>query len=93
MEKVIGGILGLAAFAAVLAAGLSKGSSFGPAALRAALALVLGYAVGRWLFGPAGLAIVKEAAGPVPPPAPPAGNVESKPAGAAPGQAPPSKGA
>lgn len=86
MDRVIGGIFGLAAFTAVLAASLSKGSTFGAAALRASLALILGYWIGRLIFGVPGLAIVKEAAGPVPPPA--QAPVESKPAGPAPGQAP-----
>ena len=87
MDRVIGGVFGLAAFAAVLALGLSKGLSFTGCVVRAVVALALGYLVGRLIFGLPGLSIVREAAGNVPPPAPAPG--DSKPAGAAPGQAPP----
>ena len=87
MDRVIGGVFGLAAFAAVVAHGLSKGHSFAGCAVRGVVALVLGYLVGRLIFGLPGLSIVREAAGQVPsqPPAP----GDSKSAGAAPGQAPP----
>jgi hypothetical protein len=90
MDRVIGGVLGLAAFAAVVALGLSKGLSFGDCALRGIVALALGYLVGRLIFGLPGLSIVKEAAGQVPPTTPAPG--DSKPAGAPPDQAtPPAK--
>jgi hypothetical protein len=87
MDRIIGGVLGLAAFAAVVVLSLAKGVSFSGCAVRGVVALVLGYLVGRLIFGLPGLSIVREAAGQVPPPAPAPG--DSKPAGAAPGQAPP----
>lgn len=90
MDRVIGGVLGLAAFAAVVALGLSKGLPFAGCVVRGIVALALGYLVGRLIFGLPGLSIVKEAAGPVPPPPPAPG--DSKPAGASPDQAtPPAK--
>lgn len=88
MEKVIGGVMGLAAFAAVVGVSLVKGVSFGDCILRAVLALGLGYLVGWLIFGRVGLAIAKEAAGQVE--APPEAAPEAKPAASAP-QAPPSK--
>jgi hypothetical protein len=88
MDRIVGAVLGLAAFVAVIALGLSKGLSFGSCVFRAAVAMVLGYLVGRLVFGLPGLSIVKEAAGPLPPPAP----GDSKPAGTAPDEAsPPTK--
>ena len=87
MDRIIGGVLGLAAFAAVVAHGLSKGLSFAGCAVRAVVALALGYLVGRLIFGLPGLSIVREAAGPVPPPLPAPG--DSKPEGASPEKAPP----
>ena len=85
MDRIIGGACGLAAFVAVLALSLAKGISFAGGAVRAIVALVLGYLVGRLIFGRPGLSIVKEAAGTVPP-APPAPG-DSKPVGMAPGPA------
>ena len=87
MDRVIGAVLGLAAFVAVIALSLAKGISFAGSAFRAVVALVLGYLVGRLIFGLPGLSIVKEAAGPVPPPPPAPG--DSKPEGKAPEEAPP----
>lgn len=88
MDRIIGAALGLAAFVAVIALSLAKGVSFAGCAFRAVVALVLGYLVGRLIFGLPGLSIVKEAAGPLPPPAP----GDSKPAGTAPDEAsPPTK--
>lgn len=88
MDRIVGAVLGLAAFVAVVALSLSKGVPFGSCAVRAALALVLGYLVGRLVFGVPGLSIVKEAAAPPPAPAP----GDSKPAGTAPDEAsPPAK--
>src|SRR5262245_56979389 len=88
MDRVIGGVLGLAAFAGMAALSLAKGLPFSQAALRSFVAMVLGYWVGRVVFGPAGLAVVKEAAGPVPPgaepPAAPAAG-EAKPGPSDPG--------
>jgi len=88
MDRIIGAVLGLAAFVAVIALSLSKGMPFGGSVVRAVVALVLWYLVGRLVFGLPGLSIVKEAAGPLPPPAP----GDSKPAGTAPEEAsPPTK--
>jgi hypothetical protein len=87
MDRIIGGVLGLAAFAAVVALSLAKGISFSGCAVRGVVALVLGYLVGRLIFGLPGLSIVREAAGPVPPPPPAPG--DSKPEGASPEKAPP----
>ena len=67
MEKVIGGVLGLAAGAAVVGVSLTNGVSVWGCLWRAAVAVLLGYWIGRLVFGKAGLAIVKEAAGSVPP--------------------------
>jgi hypothetical protein len=82
MDRIIGVVLGLAAFVAVIALGLSKGVSFTGCMVRAVVAMILGYLVGRLIFGWPGLSIVKEAAGTVPP-APPAPG-DSKPVGVAP---------
>ena len=87
MDRVIGGVFGLAAFATVLALGLSKGLSFAGCTVRAVVAMGLGYLVGRLIFGLPGLSIVREAAGQIPPPTPAPG--DSKPAASAPDQAPP----
>lgn len=64
MERVTGGILGLAAFAAVTVMGLQRGLAFGDCAWRALGAMVLGYLAGRWLVGPAARGVVRESAGP-----------------------------
>ena len=87
MDRVIGGVFGLAAFAAVLALGLSKGLSFAGCVVRAVVAMGLGYLVGRLIFGLPGLSIVREAAGQVPPTPPAPG--DTKLHGTAPEQAPP----
>ena len=87
MDRIIGGVLGLAAFAAVVALSLAKGISFSGCAVRGVIALVLGYLVGRLIFGLPGLSIVREAAGSVPPQPPAPG--DSKPEGASPEKAPP----
>ena len=86
MDRIIGGVFGLAAFAAAVAIGLSKGVSFAGCAVRGVVALVLGYLVGRLIFGLPGLSIVREAAGAVPPPPAPG---DSKPATSTPDEAPP----
>lgn len=78
MERVIGGITGLVAFAATAAASLSTGAAFGTAVWRACAALFLGYWIGRLIFGSLGRSTAKEAAGTVPPPAPPAAPGETK---------------
>lgn len=85
MDRTIGGVFGLAAFVAVIGISLSKGHSFTVAVVRAILAMVLGYLVGRLIFGWPGLSIVREAAGTVPPPPPAPG--DSEPVGAPPGPA------
>lgn len=77
MERAVGGILGLLAFAATAAASLSKGAAFGTAAWRACAALLAGYWIGRLIFGSLGRATAKEAAGTVPPPAPPKPQAET----------------
>jgi hypothetical protein len=82
MDRIIGGVLGLAAFTAVVVLGLQKGVPFGGCVVRGVVALVLGYLVGRLIFGLPGLSIVKEAAGSVPPPPPAPG--DSKPGGTPP---------
>jgi len=79
MDRVIGGVLGLAAFVAVAAVGLAKGLPLGACAWRALLALVLGTLVGWLVFGKVGLSVVREAAA-SPPPAPPAGDRPGAPA-------------
>ena len=70
LDRIIGIVLGLAAFGATAAAGLAKGLPFGACAARALVALVLGFLVGWLVFGKIGLSVVKEAAGPEAPPAP-----------------------
>jgi len=85
MDRVIGGVLGLVAFAAVAGLSVAKGLPFPQAALRAFVAMFLGYWVGRVVFGPAGLAIVKEAAGPVPPRPEPPPAAPAKPEASDPG--------
>ena len=87
MDRIIGGVLGLAAFVAVIAIGLSNGIPFAGCVVRGIVAMALGYLVGRLIFGLPGLSIVKEAAGPVLPPPPAPG--DSKPEGKAPEEAPP----
>jgi hypothetical protein len=86
MERVIGGIVGLASFAAVTAAGLQRGLAFGECAWRALAAMALGYLAGRWLVGPAGRVVAREAAGP-PPAGPPAGQGPPPAEGAGPPEA------
>ena len=84
MERLIGGILGLIAFAAAALASLSSGASFGTGAWRSCVALVLGYWIGKLVFGSLGVSTVKEAAGTVPPSAPAAVPGEGKPAASTP---------
>ena len=88
MDRIIGGVLGLSAFAAVMVLGLQKGVSFGGCVVRGVVALVLGYLVGRLIFGLPGQSIVMEAAGKIPPPPAPG---DSKPGGTSPEATPPSK--
>jgi len=87
MDRIIGGVLGLAAFTAVTVLGLQRGIPFTGSIGRGVVALILGYLVGRLIFGLPGLSIVREAAGPVPPKPPAPG--DTKPPGTAPAQAPP----
>ncbi len=87
MDRIIGAVLGLAAGLAVVLLGLWKEVPLKDSMWRALLAVFLGYLVG-WVFGKAGLSIVKEAAGPVPPP--PGGPAEAKGPGTPPA-APPAK--
>jgi len=80
MDRVIGGVLGLAAAAAVLLLGLGKEVPLSQSLWRAAVAAFLGYWIGTWVFGKAGVSMVKEAAGTVPPPpAPPDGKTPEGP--------------
>jgi hypothetical protein len=83
MERVTGGILGLAAFAAVSVTGLQRGQAFADVAWRALAAMLLGYLAGRWLVGPAGRAVAREAAGGPPSAGPPSGGGPGPPAEAA----------
>ena len=77
MDRIIGGVLGLCAGIAVVALSAAKGIPARDCLWRAAVAVLLGYWIGRLIFGPVGLSVVKEAAGPVPPEPPAA--AESKP--------------
>ena len=79
MDRVIGGVLGLCAGIAVVVVGTTKGIPLGQSLWRAAVAVLLGYWIGRLIFGPAGLSVVKEAAGPVPPEPPPAAGTPPAP--------------
>ena len=82
MDRIIGGVLGLAAFTAVTVLSLQKGIPFTGCVGRGVVALILGYLVGRLIFGLPGQSIVKEAAGQIPPPPPAPG--DSKPGGTPP---------
>lgn len=84
MERVIGGVLGLIAFAATAVASLSRGAGLSTAVWRSCVALLLGYWIGRLVFGSLGMSTVKEVVGSVPPPAPTAAPGEGKPAAAPP---------
>jgi hypothetical protein len=77
MDRVIGGVLGLCAGITVVVVSAMKGIPVTHALWRSALAVLAGYWIGKLIFGPAGLSVVKEAAGPVPPEPPPA--AEGKP--------------
>ena len=71
MDRVIGGVLGLCAGIAVVALSVTKGIPVRDCLWRAAVAVLLGYWIGKLIFGPLGLSVAREAAGPVPPEAPP----------------------
>ena len=62
MDKVIGGVLALAAFGAVVALGLVRGADVWTTVARAAAAGAVGYLAGWLLFGKLGVALAKEAA-------------------------------
>jgi hypothetical protein len=70
LDRIVGIVLGLAAFGATAATGLARGLPFGACAARALAALVLGFLAGWLVFGKIGLSAVKEAAGPEAPAAP-----------------------
>lgn len=61
IERLIGGALGLVAFAAILAVGAVKGMPIGQTVLRALVGMAAGVLLGWWLFGPLGLSIAREA--------------------------------
>jgi hypothetical protein len=71
MDRIIGGVLGLCAGIAVVALSVMKGIPARDCFWRAAVAVLLGYWIGRLVFGPLGLSVAREAAGPVPPETPP----------------------
>ena len=78
MEKVIGGIMGLAAFLAVIVAAVLRHLSLTDSLWRATVAGVLGFVLGWLLFGKIGVEMAKGSAVPPesappkpPPPAPP----------------------
>jgi hypothetical protein len=87
MDRIVGGVLGLAAGIAVVALSVHKGIGVGDCVLRASVAVVLGYWIGRLVFGSVGRAVVEEAAGVVPPPP---GAAEGPKPPSAPGPRPPS---
>lgn len=91
MDRIVGGVLGLIAFAATAAGSLSAGAAFDTAVWRSCAALLLGYGIGRWVFGSLGLSTATEAAGNVPAPSPSAVPGEGKPAASTPPAGPPSK--
>ena len=62
MDRIIGGVLGLCAGIAVVALSAAKGIPVRDCLWRAAVAVLFGYWLGRLIFGPAGLAAVKESA-------------------------------
>ena len=81
MDRVIGGVLGLSAFIAVIVLSILRGIPFRDCLVRAAVACAVGYLVGWMVFGKLGLSIAKEAAGKAPAPSPmPAAPAEQKPA-------------
>ncbi len=65
MDRVIGGVLGLMAFVAVILAGSISGLSVAETIVRGSLAGVVGFFVGWLLFGKVGMDLAKEAAGPI----------------------------
>lgn len=83
MDRIIGGVLGLCAGIAVVALSVAKGIPVRDSLWRAAVALFFGYLLGRFVFGPIGLSVVKEASSSTPP-APPAGGGQPSPAPGAP---------
>ena len=66
VERLIGGALGLVAFAAIVTVSALKGVPFAETVFRALAGLGVGVLVGWWLFGPLGLSIARDAAGPAP---------------------------
>ncbi len=65
MDRVIGGILGLLAFVAVIVAGVISGLTVAETIVRAGLAGVVGFVVGWLLFGKVGMDLATEAAHPI----------------------------
>lgn len=60
MERVIGGVVGISAFVAVILYGADQERPFTPTLIRAFLFLLLGWGAGRWVFAPVGLALLRE---------------------------------
>ncbi|GEM_PF-5526254 len=73
MEKIVGGVLALAAFVAVLVVGIARDLGIWSTVWRGAVAGALGYLLGWLMFGRVGLELAKESAGETVPtgPAPP----------------------
>lgn len=67
MRRLVGGVVGLAAFAAVLASGAAGGAPARWTLLAAGGAMAAGFAAGWLVFGTAGLLVAGESAGPAPP--------------------------
>ncbi len=65
MDKLIGGVLGLMAFVAVVLAGVISGLAVADTIVRAAIAGIVGFFVGWLLFGKVGMDLAKETAGPL----------------------------
>jgi hypothetical protein len=91
MEKIIGGVLGLAAVAAVVVAGAIRGMPVLDVLVRAAVAGLLGFLVGWALFGKVGTELAKESAGQPVAPAPSVPKAPASPAPPAPPTTPAAK--
>lgn len=72
MDRIVGGVLGLAALIAVLVLGLARGMGVWDTLWRGVVAAALGYLVGWMVFGRIGVDLAKESASVTEPAAPPA---------------------